>query len=149
ANAAVAAGKSLLKGGEMKKILLLISIASALYSTLPAYATTYFDTRPLFASPSVPTQDLIAVNPQGAFDYIRIGTLSQSISAIDLYVTFSVPISNSCARLNGFGSGSFPVNFFLQPFTDVSLQTPLTGNSVDTSFGIRTLSDGTCVAKFD
>jgi len=133
--------------GKMKKILLFTAVA--MYSTLPTHATTYFDTRALFASPSAPTRDLIAVNPQGAFDYIRVGTLSQSISATDLYVTFSVPISNSCARLNGFGSGSFPLNFFLQPFTDASLQTPLTGNSVDASFGIRALPDSTCITKFD
>jgi hypothetical protein len=133
----------------MKKMLLLTITVVAIYNALPAHATTYFDTRALFASPSAPTQDLAAVNVQGAFDYIRVGTLSQSISATDLYVIFSVPASNSCARLNGFGGGSFPVNFFFQPFTDASLQTPLTGNSVDARFGIRALPDGTCVTKFD
>ena len=137
----------------MKKTLLLTIIAS-LYAALSAHATTYFDTRALFTTPSTPAQDLVAVNPQGAFDYIRVGTLSQSISATDLYITFSVPTSNSCAKLNGFGSGIFgiavfPSNFFLQSFTDASLQTPLAGNSMDASFGIRALPDGTCVTKFD
>src|SRR6478609_11915964 len=103
ANYAVACGESLLttsftSEGKMRKILLLIIIAVAIHNALPAHATTYFDTRTLFASPSAPTQDLVAVNFEGAFDYIRVGTLSQSISATDLYVTFSVPTSSSCAR---------------------------------------------------
>lgn len=136
----------------MRKVtLIILFVLIGLASISAAHATTYFDTTSLFSSTSTPTQDLVAVNPQGAFDYIRVGPLTQPISSKDLYVTFSVPIANSCNRLNTFGAsgGSFPVNFFVQPFTGADLQTPLTGNSVDTNFGIRTLPDGTCVAKFD